>query len=44
VTVGGGADRYVARTASWENLGRALIAAPRPKGSRVRIEVDPPRL
>jgi primosomal protein N' (replication factor Y) len=44
VTVGGGADRYVARTASWDDLGRALIAAPRPKGSRVRIEVDPPRL
>ena len=44
VTVGGGADRYVARAASWDDLGRALIAAPRPKASRVRIAVDPPRL
>jgi primosomal protein N' (replication factor Y) len=44
VTVGGAEDRHVARAASWEDLGRALIAAPRPKGSRVRIEVDPPRL
>ncbi len=31
------------RAATWEELGRALIAAPRPKGSRVRVEVDPPR-
>jgi primosomal protein N' (replication factor Y) (superfamily II helicase) len=44
VRVGGGDDRYVARAPSWDDLGRALIAAPRPKGSRVRIEVDPPRL
>jgi primosomal protein N' (replication factor Y) (superfamily II helicase) len=44
VNVAGSGDRYVARAASWDDLGRALIAAPRPKGSRVRIEVDPPRL
>jgi primosomal protein N' (replication factor Y) len=44
VAVGGSAGRYVVRAASWERLGTALIAAPRPKGSRVRIEVDPPRL
>ncbi len=44
VMVGGGAERYVARVGSWDDLGRALIATPRPKGSRVRIEVDPPRL
>ena len=44
VTVGGSADRYVVRASSWDRLGAALIAAPRPKGSRVRIEVDPPRL
>jgi hypothetical protein len=43
VVVGGGAGRYVVRAASWDDLGRALIAAPRPKSSRVRIEVDPPR-
>jgi primosomal protein N' (replication factor Y) len=44
VTVAGGPDRFVVRAASWDHLGRALLAAPRPKGSRVRIEVDPPRL
>jgi primosomal protein N' (replication factor Y) (superfamily II helicase) len=44
VAVGGSADRYVVRAASWDRLGAALIAAPRPKGSRVRVEVDPPRL
>jgi primosomal protein N' (replication factor Y) (superfamily II helicase) len=44
VTVGGSGDQYVVRTGSWDELGQALIAAPRPKGSRVRVEVDPPRL
>jgi primosomal protein N' (replication factor Y) len=44
VTVGGSGDRYVVRAAKWEHLGHALISAPRPKRSRVRIEVDPPRL
>jgi primosomal protein N' (replication factor Y) len=44
VTVGGSGNRYVVRAASWDRLGTALIAAPRPKGSRVRIEVDPTRL
>ena len=29
--------------AGWDELGRALIAAPRPKGARVRVAVDPPR-
>ena len=33
----------LARAATWDELGQALIAAPRPKGSRVRVEVDPPR-
>ena len=43
VVVGGGAGRYLVRATTWDDLGQALIAAPRPKGSRVRIEVDPPR-
>ena len=33
----------LARAATWDELGQALIGAPRPKGSRVRVEVDPPR-
>ena len=28
---------------TWDQLGAALAAHPRPKGSRLRIEVDPPR-
>lgn len=31
------------RADTWEQLGRALGATPRPKGSRLRVEVDPPR-
>jgi primosomal protein N' (replication factor Y) len=31
------------RADTWEVLGRALADAPRPKGSRLRVEVDPPR-
>ncbi|MEN9645935.1 MAG: putative primosomal protein n [Actinomycetota bacterium] len=31
------------RADDWLALGRALAAAPRPKGSRLRVEVDPPR-
>jgi primosomal protein N' (replication factor Y) len=31
------------RAPTWEDLGVALAAAPRPKGSRLRIEVDPRR-
>jgi primosomal protein N' (replication factor Y) len=44
LTVGGDERRYVVRAASWDDLGRALITAPRPKGSRLRLQVDPPRL
>jgi primosomal protein N' (replication factor Y) (superfamily II helicase) len=44
LTVGGDPSRYVVRAPSWDDLGRALNAAPRPKGSRLRVEVDPPRL
>jgi primosomal protein N' (replication factor Y) len=36
-------DDVLVRHTSWEELGRRLAAAPRPKGSRVRVEVDPPR-
>ena len=32
-----------ARAATWDALGEAINATPRPKGSRLRIEVDPPR-
>ena len=32
------------RAADWHTLGRAIADTPRPKGSRLRIEVDPPRL
>lgn len=31
------------RAESWQELGQALSATPRPKGSRLRVEVDPPR-
>jgi primosomal protein N' (replication factor Y) len=31
------------RADTWMELGRALATTPRPKGSRLRVEVDPPR-
>ncbi|MBK9970970.1 MAG: hypothetical protein IPP16_09620 [Acidimicrobiaceae bacterium] len=31
------------RADTWEALGQALADTPRPKGSRLRVEVDPPR-
>ena len=43
ITVGGAIDDYLVRADTWEILGRAIIAAARPKGSRVRVVVDPPR-
>jgi len=43
IDVGGGEGRWTARAATWERLGRAINATPRPKGSRLRVEVDPPR-
>ncbi len=43
ITVGGAPGRYLVRAATWERLGTALITAKRPKGSRVRVAVDPPR-
>jgi primosomal protein N' (replication factor Y) (superfamily II helicase) len=43
IEVGGGAGSWTARATTWEQLGRAILATPRPKGSRLRIAVDPPR-
>jgi primosomal protein N' (replication factor Y) len=31
------------RADTWDELGRALVETPRPKGSRLRVAVDPPR-
>jgi primosomal protein N' (replication factor Y) len=31
------------RSDSWDQLGAALADTPRPKGSRLRVAVDPPR-
>jgi primosomal protein N' (replication factor Y) len=45
VQVGGDEETgFVLRADDWTTLGLALNAADRPKGSRLRIEVDPPRL
>lgn len=33
----------VVRAADWATLGEALAATPRPRGSSLRVEVDPPR-
>jgi primosomal protein N' (replication factor Y) len=44
ISVGGGDGGYLLRAADWERLGAALVAAERPRGSRVRIVVDPPRV
>jgi primosomal protein N' (replication factor Y) (superfamily II helicase) len=43
IDVGGVDGHWTARAATWEQLGRAIIATPRPKAARVRVEVDPPR-
>jgi primosomal protein N' (replication factor Y) len=43
VDVGGSDGHYTARAPTWEALGRAITSIPRPKGSRLRVEVDPPR-
>ena len=37
------ANGMLLRADTWLQLGAALIAVPRPKGSRLRVEVDPPR-
>jgi primosomal protein N' (replication factor Y) (superfamily II helicase) len=36
-------DVVLLRAPTWDALGAAIAATPRPKGSRLRIEVDPPR-
>ncbi len=36
-------DTVLLRAPTWDVLGAAIAATPRPKGSRLRIEVDPPR-
>ena len=36
-------DVVLLRAATWDVLGDAIAATPRPKGSRLRIEVDPAR-
>ncbi len=36
-------DVVLLRAATWEQLGRAFEATPRPKSARLRIEVDPAR-
>ncbi len=43
IEVGGGDGRWTGRAPTWEQLGTAIISAPRPPRSRVRVEVDPPR-
>ena len=43
ITVGGEPGSWTVRADTWDALGRALVAVPRSKGSRVRIEVDPQR-
>ena len=37
------ATSMLLRAPTWDALGAAIAATPRPKGSRLRIEVDPPR-
>jgi primosomal protein N' (replication factor Y) len=37
------ANGALIRADTWEVLGHALAETPRPKGSRLRVEVDPPR-
>jgi len=41
---GDGIDRYLVRAPDWLTLGSALNSLERPAGSRVRVEVDPPRV
>jgi primosomal protein N' (replication factor Y) (superfamily II helicase) len=44
LSVGGGDRDYLVRAVDWEQLGAALVATERPRGSRVRIVIDPPRV
>ena len=36
-------DVVLLRAPTWDALGAAMAATPRPKGSRLRVEVDPAR-
>ena len=36
-------DGFLVRTATWDELGDVLSRSVRPRGSRLRIEVDPAR-
>ena len=42
-TAATGDGKFLLRAPSWDALGAAIAGTPRPKGSRLRIEVDPPR-
>jgi primosomal protein N' (replication factor Y) len=44
LTVGGDEGTHLVTAASWEQLGAALVGAARPKGARLRVVVDPPRV
>jgi primosomal protein N' (replication factor Y) len=44
ISVGGGDGDYLVRASDWEQLGTALGGVERPRGSRARIVVDPPRV
>ena len=44
ITVVGGDDRVLVRAADWATLADGLASVERPVGSRVRVEVDPPRI
>jgi primosomal protein N' (replication factor Y) len=43
IPAGADGDGYLLRAESWDELGAVLASATRPKGARVRVEVDPPR-
>jgi primosomal protein N' (replication factor Y) (superfamily II helicase) len=45
VEVGGSGDgEFLIRARDWYDLGRALNAAQRPPGARIKVTVDPPRI
>ncbi len=39
-----GDSMFMLRAPSWDSLGQAIASTPRPKASRLRIQIDPPRL
>ncbi len=44
VDVGRGVDQHLVRATDWMTLGERLNATERPPASKIRIEVDPPRV